>query len=247
MLGRRPDRRTGRSRAFIVIAGIAFACLASTGEGGEPESAGNGAPHHTSEVRSWRDEAHKNLLTLDLDGGLIALDRALLFGGAGWRCPRLNNYWCLKTRSGSAWPGSLGHDEEGHAAFVSAEYGAAAMVRLMRVYYTRLGKRSLADIVCRFAPESDCAGASHARRPVAHCAANSRGCALYTESLAQSLSLCADCDTQLFHADGRPTENLATLMLHMASYEISHPEWNVEVYPLRELLEAGIALERVLP
>src|SRR4051794_30400573 len=55
------------------------------------------------------------------------------------RCIRLNNYWCIKK---AGWPGEIGADGEGHAAFASADEGASAAVILLRRYYLNYGRKS---------------------------------------------------------------------------------------------------------
>jgi hypothetical protein len=65
------------------------------------------------------------------------------------RCIRLNNYWCLKK---AAWPGEIGADAEGHAAFASAGEGAGAAVILLRRYYLDYGRKSARAILAHWAP-----------------------------------------------------------------------------------------------
>ena len=60
------------------------------------------------------------------------------------RCIRLNNYWCIKK---AAWPGEIGADAEGHAAFASASEGAGAAVILLRRYYLDYGRKSARAIL----------------------------------------------------------------------------------------------------
>ena len=65
------------------------------------------------------------------------------------RCIRLNNYWCIKK---AGWPGEVGADGEGHAAFASASKGAGAAVTLLRRYYLDYGRKSARAIVAHWAP-----------------------------------------------------------------------------------------------
>jgi hypothetical protein len=97
-------------------------------------------------VGNWRAQA-----ALDLDLGAEAALRWL--GGAVPaslpRCIRLNNYWCMKK---AGWAGEIGADPEGHAAFASAEQGAAAAIVLLRRYYLDYGRKSARAIVAHWAP-----------------------------------------------------------------------------------------------
>ena len=65
------------------------------------------------------------------------------------RCIRLNNYWCIKK---VGWPGAIGADGEGHAAFASADEGASAAVILLRRYYLDYGRKSARAILAHWAP-----------------------------------------------------------------------------------------------
>ena len=83
----------------------------------------------------------------------MPLSGAAILLGAGrpvvTRCVKLNNYWCIKR---ARWTGQIGHDEEGHVGFATAERGADAAVALLRRYYLDYGRRSALDIVRRWAP-----------------------------------------------------------------------------------------------
>jgi hypothetical protein len=97
-------------------------------------------------VGNWRVQA-----ALDLDLGAEA---ALRWVGDAVpanlpRCIRLNNYWCMKK---AGWAGEIGADPEGHAAFASAEQGAAAAIILLRRYYLDYGRKSARVIVAHWAP-----------------------------------------------------------------------------------------------
>ncbi len=97
-------------------------------------------------VTNWRAQAARNL---DLDESVA---RAFAEGGdprAVGRCVKLNNYWCVK---GAGWSGMLAADAEGHAAFASADEGAAVAALLLRRYYVEFSRRSATAIVTRWAP-----------------------------------------------------------------------------------------------
>ena len=94
---------------------------------------GNCKSSPVSEARGWRQQATEHLL-IETASVVERLDEVVLFGGAGLRCVRLNNYWCLKQKT-TIWPGSIGSDDHGHAAFTKAEASAAAAVSLLRNYF----------------------------------------------------------------------------------------------------------------
>ena len=149
-------------RAFIIIIALLApiaASLAATGEGDEAPAPPQFLPAARS-VSNWRAQAGGNL---DL-----APERAqALASGAEekgvTRCVRLNNYWCVK---GVGWNGMLAADAEGHAAFASAEEGAAVAALLLRRYYMSYSRRSAQAIVSRWAP-AECRVVRVASRPSA--------------------------------------------------------------------------------
>ncbi len=138
-------------RAFIITIALLAplaASFAATGEGEEAPAPPQFLPAARS-VSNWRAQA----------GGHLDLptERAqALASGAQekgvTRCVRLNNYWCVK---GAGWNGMLAADAEGHAAFASAEEGAAVAALLLRRYYMAYIRRSAQAIVSRWAP-SEC-------------------------------------------------------------------------------------------
>jgi len=135
-------------RAFIITIALLAplaASFAATGEGEEAPAPPQFLPAARS-VSNWRAQAGGNL---DL-----APERAqALASGAQekgvTRCVRLNNYWCVK---GTGWTGMLAADAEGHAAFASAQEGAAVAALLLRRYYLSYSRRSAQAIVTRWAP-----------------------------------------------------------------------------------------------
>ena len=147
-------------RAFIVTIALLAPLAASFAATGESEVA-PAPPQFLPAARSvsnWRAQAGENL---DL-----APERAqALASGAQekgvTRCVRLNNYWCVK---GVGWTGMLAADAEGHAAFASAEEGAAVAALLLRRYYMSYSRRSAQAIVTRWAP-AECRVARVASRP----------------------------------------------------------------------------------
>lgn len=188
---------------------------------------------------NWDREALQNLRVLDAIGAARPIDPTLLFGGDGWRCPRLNNYWCIKAAR-LPWPGMIGQDEDGHAMFKAGVYSAAAMAQLMRQYYTLQDRRTVRKIACRFAPDQDCVGSGRGRTSSGTCAAGRNRCDKYADALAAALKTCADCDVGLFGSDGKPLPPLKKLMSVMAMKEISHAAWNVDLVPTDALVENGI-------
>jgi len=149
-------------RAFIVTLALLTplaASVAATGEGEDAPAPPQFLPAARS-VSNWRAQAGGNL---DL-----APERAqALASGVEekgvTRCVRLNNYWCVK---GVGWNGMLAADAEGHAAFASAEEGAAVAALLLRRYYLSYSRRSAQAIVSRWAP-AECRVARMASRPSA--------------------------------------------------------------------------------
>ena len=135
-------------RAFIATLALLTplaASLAATGEGDNAPAPPQFLPAARS-VSNWRAQA----------GGHLDLppERAqALASGAEekgvTRCVRHNNYWCVK---GVGWNGMLAADAEGHAAFASAEEGAAVAALLLRRYYMAYSRRSAQAIVSRWAP-----------------------------------------------------------------------------------------------
>ncbi len=106
-------------------------------------------------VSNWRDSA---IATLDLRAKVAGILRVQWHAPVSKsphvaiaRCIRLNNYWCIK---GRAWAGEIGHDHEGHAAFVSPLAGAVAAAQLLRRYYLDHHRTSALAIVSHWAPAS---------------------------------------------------------------------------------------------
>jgi hypothetical protein len=104
-------------------------------------------------VSNWRAEALHDLQPLPISAMAVLLnvERPVVT-----RCVKLNNYWCIKR---ARWNGEIGHDEEGHVGFASADQGADAAVTLLRRYYLDFGRKSALDIVRRWAP-AECRGGS---------------------------------------------------------------------------------------
>jgi hypothetical protein len=102
-------------------------------------------------VSNWRAEALHDLQPLPISAMAVLLnvERPIVT-----RCVKLNNYWCIKR---ARWNGEIGHDDEGHVGFASADQGADAAVTLLRRYYLDFGRKSALDIVRRWAP-AECRG-----------------------------------------------------------------------------------------
>ena len=102
-------------------------------------------------VSNWRAEALHDLQPRPVSAMAVLLnvERPVVT-----RCIKLNNYWCIKR---ARWNGEIGHDDEGHVGFASADQGADAAVTLLRRYYLDFGRKSALDIVRRWAP-AECRG-----------------------------------------------------------------------------------------
>ena len=102
-------------------------------------------------VSNWRAEALHDLQPRPVSAMAVLLnvERPVVT-----RCVKLNNYWCIKR---ARWNGEIGHDDEGHVGFASADQGADAAVTLLRRYYLDFGRKSALDIVRRWAP-AECRG-----------------------------------------------------------------------------------------
>jgi hypothetical protein len=102
-------------------------------------------------VSNWRAEALHDLQPRPVSAMAVLLnvERPVVT-----RCVKLNNYWCIKR---ARWNGEIGHDDEGHVGFASADRGADAAVTLLRRYYLDFGRKSALDIVRRWAP-AECRG-----------------------------------------------------------------------------------------
>ena len=149
------------ARTIIATIALLTPLAAARSAGGEPDEAPPAPPQFLPAARSvsnWRAQA----------GGHLDLTperaRALASGAEETgvtRCVRLNNYWCVK---GLGWNGMLAADAGGHAAFATAEEGAAVAALLLRRYYMAYARRSAQAIVSRWAP-ADCRLVTGASRP----------------------------------------------------------------------------------
>ena len=135
-------------RAFIAAIALLTplaASFAATSEGEDAPAAPQFLPAARS-VSNWRAQAGGNL---DLPPERAQALASGVEEKGVTRCVRLNNYWCVK---GTGWNGMLAADAEGHAAFASAEEGAAVAALLLRRYYMAYSRRSAQAIVSRWAP-----------------------------------------------------------------------------------------------
>ena len=135
-------------RAFIITIALLAplaASFAATGEGEEAPAPPQFLPAARS-VSNWRAQAGGNL---DLAPERAQALASGVHEKGVTRCVRLNNYWCVK---GTGWNGMLAADAEGHAAFASAQEGAAVAALLLRRYYMAYSRRSAQAIVRRWAP-----------------------------------------------------------------------------------------------
>ena len=149
-------------RAFIITIALLAplgASFAATGEGEDAPAPPQFLPAARS-VSNWRAQAGGNL---DLAPERAQALASGVHEKGVTRCVRLNNYWCVK---GTGWNGMLAADAEGHAAFASAQEGAAVAALLLRRYYMAYSRRSAQAIVSRWAP-AECRVVRVASRPSA--------------------------------------------------------------------------------
>jgi hypothetical protein len=213
---------------------------------------GTPKPKTKFETANWRVQSAKYLLRVDeTSGKLVPLGVNKLGGGAGFRCPRLNNYWCFKnpgeTEATGGWYKSIGRDADRHAIFPDAARSSAVMVRLMRKYYFIHNKKTPREIMCRFAPTDDCIGSLNAKNEDGSCQHGFNNCVAYAEKIASELKIEPDADAKIFDSRGNATGNMAALMRHMSNYEISEPDLDLRLYPRPSLVARGIALEKNMP
>ena len=129
--------------------------LAGKGDSARPAGEAQSVQAHyepeAREVSNWRHEAMDALEPKPIIAmaALFRAERPFVT-----RCVKLNNYWCIKR---ARWNGEIGHDDEGHVGFASADQGADAAVTLLRRYYLDFGRKSALDIVRRWAP-AECRG-----------------------------------------------------------------------------------------
>lgn len=193
------------------------------------------------DVKNWKSEALKHIRLVESSLDLKPLPPTVFFSSAGWRCPRLNNYWCIKSRKGG-WTGQIGRDNDGHAKFKNASYGAAAVYELLRIYNQEKEKKTLSEILCTYAPPSDCIGSRSGRDDQNTCAIGSNDCTFYAKSISTALGVCANCDLELFDKNGEAKEIMVRLMGEISRFEISHPAWGLNLSPTHTLIRKGIEL-----
>ncbi|HEX8164303.1 MAG TPA: hypothetical protein VF601_00780 [Beijerinckiaceae bacterium] len=135
-------------RSLGEIAALKARAVAAAEQGAAPAPAYLAADRAVS---NWRLEAVQDLHPAPVSAlaVLLGVERPVVT-----RCVKLNNYWCIKR---ARWNGEIGHDDEGHVGFSSAERGADAAVTLLRRYYLDFGRKSALDIVRRWAP-AECHG-----------------------------------------------------------------------------------------
>ncbi|HEX8665869.1 MAG TPA: hypothetical protein VF744_17785 [Beijerinckiaceae bacterium] len=137
-------------RSLAEAAALKARAVAAAGESAAPAPAYRAAERAVS---NWRLEAVQDLQPAPVSAlaVLLGVERPVVT-----RCVKLNNYWCIKR---ARWNGEIGHDDEGHVGFSSADKGADAAVTLLRRYYLDFGRKSALDIVRRWAP-AECRGGS---------------------------------------------------------------------------------------
>jgi hypothetical protein len=135
-------------RSLAEAAALKARAVAAAGESAAPAPTYRAAERAVS---NWRLEAAQDLQPVPVSAlaVLLGVERPVVT-----RCVKLNNYWCIKR---ARWNGEIGHDEEGHVGFASADKGADAAVTLLRRYYLDFGRKSALDIVRRWAP-AECRG-----------------------------------------------------------------------------------------
>jgi hypothetical protein len=150
------------------------------------------------------------------------------------RCVRKNNYWCIKNKS--RWPGVLGEDREGHAVFSKPEFAARAKASVMRRFYFDCKFKTLAQLMCAYAPANDCVGSGFGRAVNGKCVER-QDCINYAKFLAKRMKIPLNVDAKLFTSSGKATERLQDLMRYTPVFETGFFE------PKQSLIQAGISLE----
>ena len=145
------------------------------------------------------------------------------------RCPRLNNFWCIKSpQDGPRWEGQVGVDRHGHAIFSDPVYSARAFSRILRSYYYRHDIKSVDGIIQRYAPAHDCIGSLRS------CAQGRNMTRAYSQAVAASLDTSPRSNLGLFDELGRVHYNqMMTLMTTMAKWEMGQ-KYRVDEALIRE-------------
>lgn len=118
---------------------------------------------------------------------------------------------------GEGWRYSLGHDDRGHNIFPTFAKGLRAGIITLRSYWTRHQRKTIYDILARWAPETDTIGSLPGAPP------NSPR--KYSLFVASRMDHQPGAPLSLFHEDGsvNDAEQLYHLVAAMAAYESSEP------------------------
>ncbi len=133
---------------------------------------------------------------------------------AGWSVGiRNHNYLNVKNTPANPWKESIGTDGRGHAQFSSPEWGIRAAIITLRTYWLKHNLHSIAQILARWAPDTDTVGS------LTGGSANSP--AQYSSFVARRLGVNPTDNLHLFHPNGslRSPRTLKALLQAMAAYE----------------------------
>lgn len=126
---------------------------------------------------------------------------------------RNNNYLNVKNNPQNPWKGSVGSDDRGHAVFDDPAFGLRAAIVTLRSYWFRHNKRTIAEILARWAPATDTIGSLPGALP------NSPG--EYAEFVSDRIGLPHNDQLELF-SDNEEVMNrkqLGQLVKAMAEFE----------------------------
>lgn len=176
-------------------------------------------------VSNWKDQAKTHLNVTDDD---LKKNN---------RCIKLNNYWCLKNVSGG-WNGTLGSDQDRHAAFVDGAYAARAAVRNFRTAYFKHNRKSALQIMSYYAPDSDCIGSGAATNSDGTCVNGHNNSKAYATYVIKGIAGDIDADLQLFDVNGVANEkNMTVFLQNLSKVELAGAKVSAE------LIKKGICME----
>ena len=179
--------------------------------------------------RLLNQEPPRGLLIETDDGPVPATAVGLNNRQNNSRCPKLNNFWCIKSpQDGPRWEGQIGVDRHGHAIFSDPVYSARAFSRILRSYHYRHDIKSVNGIIHRYAPAHDCIGSLRT------CAQGKNMTRAYSNAVATSLAMNPNSDLGLFDELGRVHyDHMMTIMTTMAKWEMGQ-NYRVDEALIRE-------------
>ena len=177
----------------------------------------------------FNQEPPRGLLIETDDGPVPAAVTGVYQRADSSRCPKLNNFWCIKSpQDGPRWEGQIGVDRHGHAIFSDPVYSARAFSRILRSYHYRHDIRSVNGIIQRYAPAHDCIGSLRT------CAQGKNMTGAYSTAVASSLEINPNSDLGLFDELGRVHyDHMMTIMTTMAKWEMGQ-NYRVDEALIRE-------------